>query len=112
MRKEVQDYIENIPEKRLEPFHYVRDKLMMIEGVDEAFDYSMPTYSIGKRKLFALASQKNYVSLYVMHIEVLDGVRDQLAHLNVGKSCIRFTKVEKLPSEIVDTLIEESLKLL
>ena len=112
MRKEVRDYIEVIPEKHIEPFEYVRDRLLKIENIEETFDYSMPTFGIGKRKLFALASQKNYVSLYVMHIEVLDMVREQLNHLNVGKSCVRFKKVEKLPIEIIDFLIEESLKLL
>lgn len=112
MIKEVQDYIENIPEKRIEAFNYVHERLMQIEDVTEAFDYSMPTYSIGKRKLFALASQKNHVSLYVMHVEVLDMMREELAGLNLGKSCIRFTKVAQLPMEILDRLVEESLKLL
>ncbi len=112
MIREVQDYIDALPAKRADAFHYVRDRLLQIDDVIEAFDYSMPTYSIGKRKLFALASQKNHVSLYVMHVEVLDLVREELAGLSLGKSCVRFTKTEQIPIEILDTLVEESLKLL
>lgn len=111
MKREIQEYINAIPEKKLEPFHYVRDRLLKIEGVEETFDYSMPTFAIGKRKIFALAAQKNHISLYVMYLKALDQVRSDLSHLNVGKSCVRFTKKEKFPKAVLNRLIEESLKL-
>ena len=57
----------------------------------------------------ALASQKNYMSLYMLSCDASgdedNQLRDQFAlagkKLDMGKSCIRFKKLEDLPLEVV-----------
>jgi len=41
----------------------------------------------------AWASQKRYISLYVLRADVLDAHRGQLAGLDVGKGCIRYRRL-------------------
>jgi hypothetical protein len=65
------------------------------------------------RRWAALASQKNYMSLYLMNIysdpEILERFKDAYhksgKNLDMGKSCIRFKRVEDLPLEIVGQTI-------
>jgi hypothetical protein len=52
--------------------------------------YGMPAYSRDGITEIGWASQKRYISLYVVRGDVLDAYRGQLAHLSVGKGCIRY----------------------
>ena len=64
--------------------------------------------------MISLASQKNYISLYVC--SVVDGqylaekYKDQLGKVSVGKSCIRFKQLEDLNLDMVKKLLVESAK--
>lgn len=83
---------------------------LVLETVPDAVEtmrYRMPTYELEGRVLCAIASQKRYMSLY-MATELVERHRDELADLNVGKSCIRFTKLERLPLDIVRTILRET----
>ena len=61
-----------------------------------------------------LASQKNYIALYHMgmyaHPGLLDWFRKEYAQhsatkLDMGKSCIRFKNVEKIPFDLIGQLV-------
>ena len=71
--------------------------------------YGMPTYDAAGDFIAALASQKQYVSLY-MNSGVVAEHSEDLSHLNVGKSCIRFTKLEKLPLDAIRIMLEETVE--
>lgn len=53
----------------------------------------------------ALASQKNYISLYVCCVVdggyLAESYKDRLGKVSVGKSCIRFKKVEDINLDVV-----------
>lgn len=95
------------------------DRKAILEQIDQlvrdavpklkpAFSYNMPGYGMFKYKnykgevidwpVIAMASQKNYVSVYVC--ATIDGEyiaeqhKERLGKVNVGKSCIRFKKLE------------------
>ncbi len=48
----------------------------------------------------ALANQKNYVSVYVCAVDhgtyIAEKYKDELGKVSVGKSCIRFKKLEDI----------------
>ena len=69
----------------------------------------MPTYEYEGEALCAFASQKHYMSLY-MEPELVERHREELAGLSVGKSCIRFRKLGKLPLETVRTILHETVE--
>lgn len=88
------------------------------------FLYNMPGYGAFKYlnykketidwPVIALASQKNYISLYVCCIT--DGVylaeksKSELGKVSVGRSCIRFKKLEDLNMVAVAKLLKEAAK--
>ncbi len=61
----------------------------------------------------ALASQKNYMSLYLMNIYAeagaeewfVEGFKARGKRLNMGKSCVRFKTLDDLPIDLVGMAI-------
>ena len=64
----------------------------------------------GMWPVIGLKNQKAYVSLYLGCDDSGEGYlaernADRLGQVNVGKSCVRFTKLEKLNLGVVDELV-------
>jgi uncharacterized protein YdhG (YjbR/CyaY superfamily) len=108
--KTVEEYMKDVPEDRQEALLKLRklcfEKLI---GYEENLEYGMPCY---KRKGYevevAFASQKNYISLYILKKEVLDKYRKELVHLNLGKGCIRYRKPQQIDFGVVERLLIDS----
>lgn len=64
------------------------------------FHYKGKSGREGDWPVVALANQKNYISLYICAIEdgqyVAEKRKDELGKVSVGKSCVRFKKLEDL----------------
>jgi uncharacterized protein YdhG (YjbR/CyaY superfamily) len=75
----------------------------------ETMSYGMPNYELGRQGC-AIASQKQYLGLYGCETEALDESRDDFAHLNVGKSCIRFTRLDQLPMPRLKAVLRSAAK--
>ena len=75
-----------------------------------AFDYTDYKKREMKWPIIAVASQKNYVSVYVCAVEggeyVSEKYKDQLGKVSVGKSCIRFKKLEDVDLKILEKVIK------
>jgi uncharacterized protein YdhG (YjbR/CyaY superfamily) len=110
--KTVDAYLEEVPEARKTALTQIRKLcLEKLVGYQESMAYGMPSYKKeGGEVEVAFASQKNYISFYVLKQEVLDQYRDLLKGLNMGKGCIRYTKPEKIDFKIVEQLLVESQK--
>lgn len=65
-----------------------------------AFNYTNYKKELIKWPVLSMASQKNYVSVYVCAVVdgeyVAEKYKDSLGKVSVGKSCIRFKKLEDL----------------
>ncbi len=80
------------------------------EGYTEEIGAKFLTYKAGNDWLVALASQKNYISLYLMPLymfpemkEKFDAAADQ--KLKCGKSCINFKRADELPLEVLGEIV-------
>jgi uncharacterized protein YdhG (YjbR/CyaY superfamily) len=82
-----------------------------VPATTESMKYKMPTYAYRDAVLCAIASQKHYMSLYV-EPRVLDRHREELHHLSLGKSCIRFKSIEQLPLDTVRRILSETVQAL
>ena len=71
-------------------------------------NYGMPYYELNGH-LCAFASQKNYISLYLMNTPVLQRNLELFGKLKIGKGCVRFKKLEDLPIDAVVKVIRESI---
>jgi hypothetical protein len=61
-----------------------------------------------------LASNKNYISLYVMAADkdgyLAESYKDRLPKANIGRSCVRFKRLSDLDQKALDELIKTGAK--
>jgi uncharacterized protein YdhG (YjbR/CyaY superfamily) len=132
MNKDVQAYINTIPEERKEHFMRLFDAIRnnLPEGFEETISYGMigwvvpkTTYPAGYHcdpklalPFLSLASQKNFIAVYHMGIYVNDELMEWFTSeftkvsklkLDMGKSCIRFKKTELIPVELMGELAKK-----
>lgn len=64
----------------------------------------------GDWPVIALANQKNYISLYICALEegeyIAEKNADKLGNVSVGKSCVRFKKIEDLDLEFLGEILD------
>lgn len=119
--KTTKEYFDQLPKDRKEPMDFL-DKFIKkaAPSLKPVFSYNMPGYGMFKYKNYkgdvidwptvGLASQKNYISLYVC--AVVDGEyvaekhKKELGKVSVGKSCIRFKKVEDLNLKTLEKVLK------
>ena len=105
---DVVDYIDQCPAKRREALRTLRDLVLSIdENMVENLEYGMPTYWTGGQILCAFASQKRHMSLY-LDVDLLASHRATFGKLNCGKSCVRFTNLDKVPLDTVTAILTET----
>lgn len=125
-----EEYLAELPDERREVVATLRDLILenLPEGYQESINFGMISYEVplerfrntyNKQPLqyAALASQKNHVSLYLTSLyadpERVKAFEEGFAaagkKLDMGKSCVRFQKLEDLPLELIaDTIASTS----
>jgi hypothetical protein len=122
----VQDYLTSLPDDRREALSAVRDVILknLPDGYEEVIGWGMICYVIPLSRypntyngeplaIASLASQKNYMSLYLMCVygdsSLLEWFRGEYAasgkKLDMGKSCVHFKKLEDLPLDVIGKTI-------
>jgi hypothetical protein len=127
----VEEYLAQLPADRREAMEAVRAVILKNldkSGYEEGMQYGMIGYYVPHRVFPAgyhcdprqpvpfasLASQKGYMSLYLMCVygdaESEAWLREQWAKsgkkLDMGKSCVRFKKLEDLPLDVIGQAIK------
>ena len=121
-----EEYIASLPDDRREAVATVREVVNrnLPPGYEEGIAYGMigwwvpletfpDTYNGQPLGLAGLASQKNYISLY---LNTVYGNREEEAwfkqryaesgkKLNMGKSCLRFRRLEEVPLDVIGETI-------
>ena len=72
--------------------------------MSEGVDYGMPTWSEGGEVKAAFASQKGYIAFYAGEATI-ERHRDQLKGISCGKSCIRYTRPERIDYAVVKSIL-------
>lgn len=106
-------YLESVPAERRVVVERLRALVLeTVPGATEQMQYGMLGYAYEGRPFAALASQKNYVALYLMDLYTQPGLREKhaaaLAKLDVGKSCIRFSHDTDLPMETFRAILAQA----
>jgi hypothetical protein len=120
--KSVDDYVAGLPENQRAVLEPVRNTVRknLPKGYEEILQgkyisYVIPlsrfpnTYNGQPLWYVALAAQKNYYTLYLMApygdkkelARLQEGFRKAGKKLDMGKSCIRFRKLEDLPLDVI-----------
>ncbi|MEP1487845.1 MAG: DUF1801 domain-containing protein [Algibacter sp.] len=124
-----QQYIDELPEDRKEPVQKLRQQILenLPKGMEEAISYGMLGYVVPHSvypngyhcnpklplPFMNLASQKNFIAVYSMALyskkELMDWFIAEYAKrckykLDMGKSCIRFKKMNDIPFGLIGEL--------
>jgi len=103
---DVDRYLLEAPEKRRACLETIRAACIEeLGGFDESMAYGMPSYSRDDEVEVAFASQKQYISLYILRTDVLNSHRARLPGLNVGKGCIRFRNPAQVDLSVVRSML-------
>jgi len=75
----VDKYLEDVPAQRLDALRRLREMCTThLTGYEESMVYGMPSYSVDGTVEVAFASQKQYISLYILKQDVFDRHRPAL----------------------------------
>ncbi len=118
----IEGYLAEMPEDRRKAVQKVRDIILqnLPEGYEEVINWGMITYQVplevysdtyNKKPLMyaALANQKNHMAVYLTGIYLDENLNKDFKkkyletgkRYDVGKSCVRFRKLEDLPLELI-----------
>ena len=128
----VDEYISKLPEERQEVVSKIRLVIQdnLPEGFEECINYKMIGYVVPHSlypdgyhcdpklplPFINVASQKNYVALYHSGIynseELLNWFTEEYPKhskrkLDMGKSCVRFKKMDDIPYELIGELVSK-----
>jgi hypothetical protein len=80
----------------------------------KSFHYKSKSGREGDWPFIALASRKDYISLYVCAVSenmyVAEKYKNELPKADIGRSCIRFKKLEDLDLKVLEKIIKEGQK--
>ena len=109
--QQVDEYLQNLAPERQAALAKLRSLVFEVApDAVETMKYKMPTYEYGNGVLCAFASQKHYMSLY-MDTGVVEKYREELTSFSIGKSCIRFRKLDQLPLDTIKRMLEETVQI-
>jgi uncharacterized protein YdhG (YjbR/CyaY superfamily) len=118
----VAQYLAELPADRRAALEAVRQTILayLPEGYEEAINWGMITYRVplarypntynGQPLAYAgLASQKNHMAVYLIGLYADDAARERFEaayratgkRYDVGKSCVRFRKLDDLPLALI-----------
>tara|TARA_R110001583_G_scaffold16155_1_gene65615 strand:+ start:18274 stop:18804 length:531 start_codon:yes stop_codon:yes gene_type:complete len=125
-----EQYIKQIPEERQAAFTKLRNTILknLPQGFEECMSYGMIGYVVPHSlypsgyhcdtklplPFMNIASQKNFVAFYHMGIYANQELKEWFVSeypkhcnlkLDMGKSCLRFKKVDQIPFELIGELL-------
>ncbi|WP_328878079.1 iron chaperone [Streptomyces sp. NBC_00299] len=104
--EDVDGYLAEVPMERRAALTRLRQLCRAeLQGFSEVMAYGMPTYQRDGAAEIAFASQRQYVSFYLMRSDVRDAFQERLAGQDMGKGCLRFRKPEKIAFDLVRDLL-------
>jgi uncharacterized protein YdhG (YjbR/CyaY superfamily) len=128
----VEQYLESVSEDKKEAVALIRKSILenIPHGFEETISYNMIGYVVPKSlypqgyhcnkslplPFINIAAQKNFIALYHMGIYadnelmqwfVKEYENCNIGKLDIGKSCIRFKKVDKIPYELIAKLAQK-----
>ena len=128
----VEEYLKAVPEERQPYFNKLRQTISdnIPKGFEETFQYGMIGFVVPHSSYPAgyhakpieplpfvhIASQKNFIAFYHSGIYSNDELKDWFVteypnhcsrKLEMGKSCIRFKKIEEIPYDLIGILMQK-----
>ena len=102
----VDDYLKEVPPERLKALTQMRKLFLQeLKGYKETMRYGGPCYEKNNVIEAGFASQKHFIGLYILKMDVMEQYRGELKGISAGKGCIRYTKTEKIDFSVVQKML-------
>jgi uncharacterized protein YdhG (YjbR/CyaY superfamily) len=126
------EYISKLPEERRAPMQKLREVILqnIPKGFEETMSYGMIGYVVPHKiypagyhvdpklplPFMNIASQKNYIALYHSGVYadtelhdwfVAEYPKQSKTKPDMGKSCIRFKRIDQIPYELIGELVKK-----
>ncbi|MBJ6111428.1 DUF1801 domain-containing protein [Hymenobacter sp. BT523] len=104
-------FIAALPAERQEPARQLWQlvRAAVPAGYTEHIGRKFLEFRAGKEMCLALANQKSYLSLHVIPVYMMPGLRERLLaaapKLKMGKGCLNFKRLEELPTAALAEVI-------
>ncbi|MFE2943793.1 iron chaperone [Streptomyces sp. NPDC059255] len=103
----VDGYLTEVPEERRVVLTKMRQMCREeLVGFDEVMAYGMPAYERNGACEIAFASQKQYISFYLMRSDVREAFEERLAGQDMGKGCLRLRRTENIDFDLLRDLLK------
>ena len=110
MNKEVQRYIDALPEERKPLFLKLQALIVgLYPDAEVLMWYRMPTYRL-KPRWVALANQKSYVSLYTNSPLHIAEFKARHPAIKTGKACLNFKVTDVVPAAALKKVIRHAME--
>ena len=121
----ITEYLLKVPENRKKDIDFLHDFIQKtVPGLKPHFATNMIGYGsfkyLDSKKqkrdwpIIALANQKNYISVYICAIDgdqyAAEKHAKELGKVSVGRSCIRFKKIEDVNLDALKTVLQTGEK--
>lgn len=121
----IKEYLAMLAPERKKPMEFLHKFIQKsAPNLKPSFSYNMLGYGsfkyVNYKKqtidwpIIALASQKNYMSIYVCAVAdgkyIAETYKKELGKVSVGRSCIRFKKLEDLDLKVLSRVIKLAAK--
>ncbi len=122
----VEEYIESLPDERRESVRTVHERVraevpeLDVKMWKQFIGYGTYRYRSASRRegewfVIGLTNNKRYVSLYICAADddgyLAEKNAERLGKVNVGKSCVRFTKLENLDLDVAGELCRRAAQM-
>src|SRR4029453_6804890 len=104
----ISEYLEELPPDRRSALNELRALIRRVAPqAEEWMQYGLPAFG----DLCALASQKNYMSLYVCESDIIKTHLPELGMVSCGTGCICFKRLADLNLSSVESIFRDILEL-
>lgn len=104
---DVDEYLAEVPVERRDVLTSLRQLCRAeLKGFDEVMAYGMPAYERNGAAEIAFASQKQYISFYLMRSDVREAFEERLAGQDMGQGCLRFRRPANIDFDLVRDLLK------
>jgi uncharacterized protein YdhG (YjbR/CyaY superfamily) len=104
--EDVDGYLAEVPDERREVLTRLRELCRTeLKGFTEVMAYGLPGYERDGTIEIGFASQKQYISFYLLRTDVRKAFEQRLDGQDMGKGCLRFRTPEKVDFDLVRDLL-------
>lgn len=102
----VLNYLENLSKEEKEVLGALRNEILqLVPEMEERLSRGVPFFYYKGKRAVGFRSSKTHLSFFIMEGNVMKAMQQEIAHLDVSSTVIRFSVEHTLPLGIVEKLV-------